>query len=91
MTRNSLIEENKSLFWDFDKTQLNTMSDSVLIEFILNYGTIQDVKALFEVLGKENVAQEFGSKIKNERNNYFPLVRNFFDLYFRRNVPKYPF
>ncbi len=91
MTRSSLIEENKLLFWYFDKTQLNVMSDSVLVEFILNYGTIQDVKALFEVLGKENVAREFGSKIKNERNNYFPMVRNFFDLYFRKNVPKYPF
>ena len=91
MTRSEFIEENKLLFWYFDKTKLNAMNDGVLIEFILNYGDLENVKTLFEVLGKENVAREFSSKIKNERNNYFPVVRNFFDLYFKKNVPKYPF
>ncbi len=91
MSRNQMIEKYQVLFWYFDKNKLNDMSDSVLVEFILNYGDMQAVKDIFVTLGEERVAKIFAHSINNKRNNYFPQVRNFFDLYFKKNVPEYPF
>jgi hypothetical protein len=91
MNREELIEKNSSIFWYFDKSKLSEMSDAVLVEFILNYGDLEAVKELFSTLGKEKAAQIFAQSIKSKRDNYLPLVKNFFDLYFKRNVPEYPF
>ncbi|MFN3315969.1 MAG: hypothetical protein ACK40K_04090 [Raineya sp.] len=91
MTRADLIEKHKFLFWYMDKSKIHTISDAVVVEFILNYGDIQAVKDLLEVLGKEQVARIFAESIKKPRNNYFPQVKNFFHLYFQKNVPEYPF
>jgi hypothetical protein len=89
--RNTFIADYQQLFWYFDKSKLDSISDAVLVEFILNYGDLEAVKRLFEVLGKEKVAKEFAKAIRNNRNNYFPQVSNFFNLYFRKYVPQYPF
>lgn len=89
--RSAFIANYQQLFWYFDKSKLDSISDAVLVEFILNYGDLEAVKRLFEVLGKENVAKEFSKTIQNNRTNYFPQVSNFFNLYFRKYVPQYPF
>ncbi len=89
--RANLITSYQQLFWYFDKSKLHNISDAVLVEFILNYGDMEAVKRLFEVLGKEAVAKEFSKTIQNHRSNYFPQVKNFFNLYFQKYVPQYPF
>lgn len=89
--RNELIEKYQHLFWYFDKNKLNEMSDNVLVEFILNYGDMQALKDIFITFEKKEVAKIFYQAIQNERNNYFPQVKNFFNLYFQKNVPEYPF
>ena len=43
------------------------------------------------VLGTEGVAKEFSKSIQKNRHNYFPQVQHFFNLYFSKNVPEYPF
>jgi hypothetical protein len=87
----ALLDKYQSLFWYFNKSNLHTISDAVIVEFILNYGTLDAVKELFTVLGTDAVAKEFNSGIQKSRNNYFPQVQHFFNLYFSRNVPEYPF
>ncbi len=62
-----------------------------MVEFILNYGFMQAVRDLLETLGKEQVAKVFSTAIKGKRDNYFPQVKHFFNLYFTKNVPQYPF
>lgn len=91
MNRNTLIDKNKHLFWYIKEDELHNISDAVLVEFILNFGTLEAVKDSFRVLGKDNVALLFSKAIKGSRDNYFPQVKNFFDLYFKKNVPEYPF
>jgi len=91
MDKQQFIEKHRHLFWYFDKSKLNEMSNQVLVEFILSYGDMQAIKELFELLGKETTAEIFASTIKNERNNYFKEVKNFFHLYFQKYVPQYPF
>ncbi len=91
MDREKLIEKNSSIFWYFDKSKLSEMSDAVLVEFILNYGDLDAVRELFSALGKEKTARIFAQALKSKRDNYLPLVKNYFDLYFRKNVSGYPF
>ncbi len=91
MNRQELLEKYNDLFWYFDKSRLRETSDVALVEFILNYGDMRAVKDLFETLGKEKTAYEFAKAAFKERNNYFPQVVNFFDLYFKKNVSGYPF
>ena len=42
-------------------------------------------------IGAEGVAKEFSKSIQKNRHNYFPQVQHFFNLYFSKNVPEYPF
>ena len=86
--RLAFVSRYQSLFWYMDKSKLADISDTVLIEFILNYGDLEAVKELFELLGKNKVASVFRQAIRSPRNNYFPQVANFFQLYFNAHIPK---
>ncbi|MDR1792032.1 MAG: hypothetical protein LBR36_01110 [Bacteroidales bacterium] len=50
---------------------------------------MEDVKELFRIMGRENVAKVFFDTInQSERkaNNYFEIIRNYFTLLFNRYV-----
>jgi len=82
------IRENSDLFWYIREDVKENISENFLVETILNYGDLKAVKKLFNLLGTEKVAKIFYKQIGRKRHNYFKLVRNFFDLYFKRNVPQ---
>jgi len=62
------------------------VSIEFLLETILNYGSLESVKKMIELIGFEKAHEVFRKQISNERNNYFPPVKNFFELYFRRHA-----
>ena len=81
------IEDRKHLFWHSPVPKSETVSDELLVENILNYGSMDDVRALFSVMEIKNVAKIFFDSInKSERrkNNYHELTRNYFTLLFNR-------
>jgi hypothetical protein len=81
------IEERKDLFWSIHDSQKKDLSHSAVVETILNYGTLEDVKELIKLLGLGNTAQIFYQATENrQRKNYIPQVENFFKLYFDRHV-----
>ena len=85
--REEYIEKRKYLFWSIHNSQKKNISDNVLVETILNYGTLEDVRALIDLLGLEKTAEVFYHATENrERKNYFPEVENYFTLYFDRHV-----
>lgn len=88
MTREEYIEQHASLFWYTPEAKKNEISDSLLVETILNYGTMNDVKALFDLMGIEKVADVFFSAKGRQKLNYFPQIYNFFTLVFNRYVPQ---
>ena len=87
------IRENASLFWYIREDAKENISQETLVEFILNYGDKKSVKKLFDLLGIEKVAEIFYKQTHKEnslarnRINYLKLVRNYFDLYFKKNAP----
>lgn len=91
MTKQELIQKHQNLFWYFDKNKLSEISEAVVVEFILNYGNMEALKDLFIVFGKEKTADIFKKSLGNQRNNYFPQVKSFFNLYFQKYVSGYSF
>ena len=81
------IIKHKNLFWYTPESKLDTISDSFLVETILNYGDMNAVKNLFEIMGIKNVAKIFFDDInlsERRRNNYQKLTLNYFSLLFNR-------
>ncbi len=86
ITREQLIDAKPALFWSIPREKRYQISDRVLVETILNYGQLEDIKALINLLGLEYVAEIFFESTKGTRHNYFPQVENFFRLYFKRHA-----
>jgi len=81
------IEDHKHLFWYSPAPKSETVSDELLVEIILNYGSMDDIRALFSVMNINNVARIFFDSInKSERRkrNYHELTINYFTLLFNR-------
>jgi len=83
----AFIKERASLFWHIPENKKEEISHEFLVETILNYGQIDDVRKLFEIMSIEYVSQIFFKATKEKtRTNYFKPVMNFFTLYFERNA-----
>ena len=84
-----LVKENRPLFWSVGDENLEKIDELSVVETILNYGNMESLKKLFFLLGTQRVADIFYNQLSQKRNNYYPQVRHFFDLYFTRHVKKY--
>lgn len=88
MTRKELIRKNKALFWYIPEKKKEDISDSLLVETLLNYGSLNDVKELFDTLGIDRVAKVFYSVKGRQKGNYSPVIYNYFSLVFNRYAPQ---
>lgn len=88
MTREQYIVDHAPLFWYTPEAKKKDISDSLLVETILNYGTMDDVRALFDLMGMDKVAEVFFSAKGRQKQNYFPQIYNYFTLVFNRYVPQ---
>ncbi|RLD79246.1 MAG: hypothetical protein DRJ10_09120 [Bacteroidetes bacterium] len=80
------IKENSPLFWYIPEEKKQDISHEVLVEFILNYGTVKSVKTLFNLLGINYVADIFDKQTNRQRVNYHKRTAYFFNLYFQRHA-----
>lgn len=86
MTRDELIQKNKHLFWYIKKESLYNISDDVLVEFIINYGEMEAVKELIQVLGMENLKKVYKNITGKRVGNYLPASLHFLKLIVERYV-----
>jgi hypothetical protein len=87
----NFIQKHSDLFWSVSLSKKEQISETLLVETILNYGSLEDTKELLELLGTEKTALIFSENVNKTRNNYLPIVENYFRLYFNRHAPKYSF
>lgn len=80
----AFIRQHSNLFWYTPEDKKEDMGPELLVETILNYGTMDDVKNLFKVLGIKETSRIFFSAEGRKKLNYYPEVYNFFSLYFKR-------
>jgi len=81
------IDDHQHLFWYSPAPKSETVSDELLVEMILNYGNMNELRSLFNIMGINGVAKIFFDSIaKSERRkgNYYELTVNYFTLFFNR-------
>ncbi|MEK7622091.1 MAG: hypothetical protein AAB415_02835 [Patescibacteria group bacterium] len=82
MTTGDFVRERKYLFWS--TKNYDGLSNGAVVEGVLNYGDMNDVRELISLLGMQEVAKIFRENINRPRINYRPEVKNYFQLYFQK-------
>lgn len=85
MTIGDFVRKRKHLFWS--TKNYDGLSNEAIVEAILNYGDMNDVRELISLLGIQEVAKIFREKSKKSkmgRQNYRPEAINYFNLYFNK-------
>jgi hypothetical protein len=83
------IEKHQTLFWYTPENKREAISDSLLVENILNYGTLDDVRQLIKILGVNHVAEVFFAAKDRDKLNYYPEIYHFFSHVFAKYAPQY--
>lgn len=78
------IREYNHLFWYTPGEEKENISHELLIEHILNYGTLDAVRKLFKILGIGYVAKVFKNMQGRKKLNFYPEIYNYFSLLFER-------
>ncbi len=80
MTRAEFIEKNAHLFWYIKKEAIPNIGNEVLVEFIFNYGTWQDVKDLIKIIGYQELKTVYDGITDRKIGNYMPEIYNYLGL-----------
>lgn len=72
MTREEFITKNAHLFWYIKKEAIPKIGNEVLVEFIFNYGTWQDVKDLIKIIGYDELKRVYEDITDRKIGNYIP-------------------
>ena len=86
MRREDLILKHSGLFWYIPEGRKADISDNLLVETLLVYGTLDDFRELVNTLGLARVADIFRSAKGRQKGNYDPATYNYFTLVFDRYV-----
>jgi len=83
----AFIRQHSALWWWVPEEAKENLSLNAVVEAVLNYGTIEDIKELFGIIGIKKAAEIFYAGTTNrQRTNYSPPIENFFKLYFERHA-----
>lgn len=82
MTIGDFVKKRKYLFWS--TKNYDGLSKEAVVEGILNYGDMNDVRELIALLGIQEVAKIFRENTNRLRINYDPKIVNYFSLYFQK-------
>lgn len=83
----ALIRKNAHLFWYSKDSEKENLPLPVVLEFFINYADKEEIKTLFKIVGIKNAAAVFFEQVKRSdraANNYEPVSRNYFSLYFNK-------
>lgn len=82
MTIGDFVRKRKHLFWS--TKNYDGLSNEAVVEGVLNYGDMNDVKELISLLGIQKVSKIFHEQTNRPRINYRPEIKNYFQLYFQK-------
>ncbi len=82
MVIGDFVRKRKHLFWS--TKNYDGLSNGAVVEGVLNYGDMNDVRELISLLGMQEVAKIFHENTNRPRVNYRPEVVNYFKLYFQK-------
>ena len=82
----AFIRSKSDLFWYTPENKKEDISPEFLVETILNYGNLEDIRTLVRIMGKNEISRIFFNATGRKKMNYFPEIYNFFSLYFNRHA-----
>ncbi|MDO8655530.1 MAG: hypothetical protein Q7R48_03960 [bacterium] len=82
MTVGDFVKKRKHLFWS--TKNYDGLSNAAVVEGVLNYGDMDDVRELLSFMGIQEVAKTFRENTNRARVNYDPKIVNYFKLYFQK-------
>lgn len=80
------IRQHSDLFWDIREEAKENLSLSAVVETILKYGHISDIRELFEITSIQKVSEIFYRQTSGKRINYPRRTIHFFKQYFARHA-----
>jgi len=80
----AFIHEHSALFWYTPEDKKEEISEELLVEMILNYGDLEAIQKLIELMGIKKVSSVFFNAKGRKKLNYFPEIYHFFSLFFTR-------
>lgn len=79
-----IIREHSSLFWYTPEDKKEEISNELLVETIFNYGNINDVKKLIDIMGIDKLSEVFAGLHGRKKLNFYPEMYNFFSMLIKR-------
>jgi len=79
-----IIRHKPHLIWYSDN--YDGFSERTIFEHVLNYGEWEDVQELVKIYGFEGCYNLFKDLVKGARQNLYPQVAHYFNLYFLKHV-----
>lgn len=80
----AFIHEHSNLFWYTPEDKKEDISNEFLVETILNYGDLNDVRQLFNILGFRRLSEIFSGLQGRKKLNYYPEIYHFFSILIQR-------
>ena len=80
------IREHSNLFWYTPEEKKEEISHELLVETILNYGDLQSVKQLINILGFDRLAEIFSGLEGRKKLNYYPEIYHFFSILVKKHA-----
>jgi len=81
---NQFILEHSHLFWYIPGDKKEEISHELLVETILNYGNLDDIRQLIKLMGIGHVSEVFFGAGERKKLNYYPEIHHFFSLVFNK-------
>lgn len=82
MTIGDFVRKRKYLFWS--TKNYDGLSNEAVVEGVLNYGDMDDVRELISLLGLRKVSRIFYKQTHRMRINYDPKIVSYFSLFFKK-------
>lgn len=82
----AFIRQYSNLFWHIPEDKKEDLNPEFLVETILNYGGMDEIRALMKIMGIKEMSKIFFSAEGRKKLNYYPEIYNFFSLYFAKNA-----
>jgi len=82
----NFIKDHSNLFWYTPEEKKEQISIELLLETILNYGSLRDSLLLINLIGNNNALEILNKAVGRKKMNYYPEIYNFFTLYLNKNA-----
>lgn len=80
----AFIHRHSNLFWYTPEDKKEDINPEFLVETILNYGDMDAVRELIQIMGIERLAEIFSGLQGRKKMNLYPEIYHFYSILIQR-------